>query len=256
MSGFGRFLELSVRAPDILDSLEFYRALGFRELASADIWQHKYTVVSDGAISIGLHDRVFDSPSLTFVQPELAKHARSMSEAGFDFSFMRLDEDVFNEIGLCDRDGHSITMLEARTFHSGDEDDDDTACGSWFELALPVRDALRGARFWGPVTRVMLDMREEPTTHLRFDAGGMSLGLSESIALESPSLCFKCRDREALMSIVELRGLKHKRFPGFEGAFLALKAPEGTMLYLFDEDFLGEPIEVEESGDLADFPHA
>ncbi len=254
MSGFGRFLEFSVRAPDILDSLAFYRILGFRELESADVWRHKYTVVSDGALNIGLHDRTFDSPSLTFVQPELAKHARSMSDAGFDFSFMRLDEDVFNEIGLNDRDGHSVTMLEARTFHAGDDNDDDSACGAWFELTLPVRDALRGARFWGPVARVMLDMREEPTPHLRFDAGGMSLGLSESIALDGPSLCFKCRDKESVMSIVRLHGLEHERFPGFEGAFLALKAPEGTMLYLFDEDFLGEAIEVDESGDLADFP--
>ena len=254
MSSLGRFLEFGVRAPRILESLHFYKTLGFRELESADVWPHKYTVVSDGLLNIGLHDRVFDSPAITFVQPDLARHARSMSDAGFDFSFMRLDEDVFNEIGLADRDGHSITMLEARTFHADEEDDDDSACGTFFELVLPVRDALRAARFWGPAARTLLEMREEPTTHMRFDAGGTPIGLSESIALEGPSLCFKCRDRASLKVIVEREGLESTRFPGFEGAFLALQAPEGTVLFLFDEDFLGESIEVDEDVDPDEFP--
>ena len=58
----GRFLEFSVRAEDILESLAFYKALGFTELAIGDVWKHKYAVVSDGDICIGLHDREFGSP--------------------------------------------------------------------------------------------------------------------------------------------------------------------------------------------------
>ena len=38
-------------------------------------------------------------------------------------------------------------------------------------------------------------------------------------------------------------------FPGFEGAFGVMTAPEGTQLYLFEEDFLGESIEVDEDVD-------
>lgn len=254
MSGIGQYLEFSVRTSDILESLAFYKSLGFAELESADVWPHKYAVVSDGVLSIGLHDREFDSPAVTFVQPELAKHARSMNDHGFHFRLMRLDEDVFNELQLDDRDGHSIMMLEARTYHGGDESDNDSMCGTWFELTLPVRDAMRSARFWGPVAPVVLSMREEPTMHMRFDAGGIALGLSESIALDGPSLCFKCHDREAVQAICKQHGFKTKKFPGFEGAFRAIQAPEGTCLYLFDEDFLGEAIEVAESDDLSEFP--
>ena len=68
MNGIGRFLELSVHAPDILDSLHFYKLLGFEEVPSGDIWPHKYAVVSDGELNIGLHDREFDSPAIAFVQ--------------------------------------------------------------------------------------------------------------------------------------------------------------------------------------------
>lgn len=254
MSVLGRFLEFSVRTPQILESLHFYKTLGFAELEIGDMITHKYAVVSDGELNIGLHDHEFDAPSITFVQPDLAKHARSMTDHGFDFKFMQLGEDAFNQIGFPDRDGHMVTMLEARTFNVSEDAENDSACGSWFELTLPVREALRAAQFWAPIAPTLLEMREEPTTHMRFEANGVPLGLSESIALNGPSLCFKCHDRHGLMGLLEQRDMDFEKFPGFEGAFVAIRAPEGTILYAFEEDFLGEAYEVDESGDASDFP--
>ena len=248
MNTIGRFLEFAVHAPDILESLKFYKSLGFIELEINDVWKHKYAVVSDGEINIGLHSREFDSPAVAFVQPDLAKHAISMADHGFDFTFMRLSEEVFNELGFADRDGNMITMLEARTFQASEDVDRDSLCGSFFELTLPVRDGLRAARFWAPIAPALLEMREEPTLHLRFDARGLALGLSESIALNAPSLCFKCPGRKGLKAQLDQLGIKFQKFPGFEGAFVAIRAPEGTTLFVFDEDFLGESYEVDETG--------
>ncbi len=254
MSTIGQFLEFAVRTPDILESLAFYRALGFTELQCADVYDHKYAVVSDGELNIGLHDSDFHAPAVTFVQADLARHARSMTDHGYEFDLMRLDEDVFNQLCFKDRDGHNVCMVEARTFNMSEEAENDSLCGSLLELTLPVRETVRAARFWAPIAPSLLEMREEPTTHMRFDVTGIPLGLSESIALEAPSLCFRCPDRTALFAQLELHGFACEKFPGFEGAFAALRAPEGTVLYVFDEDFLGEPYEVDESGDPADFP--
>ena len=254
MNTIGSFLEFSVHAPDILESLNFYKSLGFVELEINDVWPHKYAVISDGDINIGLHDREFDSPAVSFVQPDLAKHAISMTDRGFDFTFMRLSDEVFNELGFADRDGHMIAMLEARTFNISEDVDRDSLLGAFFELALPVRDALKAARFWAPIAPALLDMREEPTMHMRFDASGLPLGLSESIALDAPSLCFKCTDRKGLMSLLDQLGARYKKYPGFEGAFVAIRAPEGTTLFAFAEDFLGEAYEVEETGRYEELP--
>jgi catechol 2,3-dioxygenase-like lactoylglutathione lyase family enzyme len=254
VSTIGRFLEFSVRTPDILESLHFYKTLGFTELESADIWPHKYAVVGDGELNIGLHDHEFDAPTVTFVQPDLAKHARSMTDHGFEFRYLQLGEDTFNELGFTDRDGNLVSMVEARTFHMSEDAERNSACGSWFELSLPVREAVNAAQFWAPIAPTLLQMREAPTIHMRFDATGVALGLSESIALQGPSLCFKCPDRDGLLAVLQHHGLRHERFPGYEGAFVAIEAPEGTRLFVFDEDFLGEPIQVEESSDLSDFP--
>jgi len=254
MSGVGQFLELSVRTTNIIESLNFYKLLGFEELEAGDIWPHKYAAVSDGLLTIGLHDREFDAPAVTFVQPDLGKHARSMTDHGFEFSKMELGEEVFNELHLLDTDRNPIMMLEARTHHGADSQANDSVCGTLFELSLPVRDAMQAGRFWAPLAPAVLDLREEPTVHMRFDAGGIALGLSESIALKAPSLCFKCPDKDALAAVCERHGFSRSQFPGFEGAFAVLVAPEGTHLFLFDEDFLGEGIEVEESDDLSEFP--
>ena len=254
MSGIGRFLEFSVKTDDIIESLHFYKLLGFSELQTSDAWGHKYAVVSDGVLSIGLHEREFESPALTFVQPELAKRARKMADSGFDFSYMQLGEDAFNELRFSDRDRHTIMMLEARTFYGDDEDDNDSLLGTWFELTLPSKDVMRGARFWAPIAPAVTNVREEPTMHMRFEAGGVPVGLSESIALNGPSLCFRCPDRKVVAEACERHGFAIENFPGFEGAFAVLRSPDNVWLYLFDEDFLGEGIVVEESADLSEFP--
>ena len=247
----GRFLEFGIHTPDIADSLGFYKLLGFHELTVGEMWSHKYAVVSDGKLCIGLHDRpAEDGPVVTFVHRELAKEARSMADHGFDFRHLQLDEDVFNELGLECRDGHKLTMVEARTFSPPDETADDSLCGHWFELTLPVRSTMKAARFWAPLAPEVLRVREEPTTHMRFNAAGLPLGLSESIALEAPSLCFRCGDKESVWISLAQHGFDHKEFPGFEGAFMVLTAPEGTSLFLFDEDFLGELYEVEETDEV------
>ncbi len=242
----GRWLEISVQSPDLLHSLSFYKALGFSELQASEVWPHAYAVVSDGDLVIGLHNREMESPTLTFVQPELGRHALAMTDHGFEFTFMQLDDDVFNELHFVDTDGHNIALIEARTFSPPPENCTDSVCGSFFELTLPTRDALHAGRFWAPLAPHLKQLREEPTTHIRFDAGGMSLGLSESIALDRPAICFKCPDRRAVQETIERHGFRAQKFPGFEGAFTVLLAPEGTRLYLFDEDFLGEPYLVEE----------
>jgi hypothetical protein len=234
----GQFLEFSVHAPDIIESLAFYKTLGFSELEAGDVWPHKYAVVSDGKLCIGLHDRAFEEPTLTFVHRDLAKHARAMSDHGFDFNLLKIDTDVFNELGLRDRDGNMISMIEARTFTPPHEDVGPSMCGRWFELSLAAKDAMRAGRFWAPLAPAMLELREEPTAHLRFDAAGMPLGLSEHSALRQPSPCFVCEDLTSVLADVERHGLNIDTNPRYESSFMSIRAPEGTTLYLFEADFL------------------
>jgi hypothetical protein len=234
----GQFLEIGVQTEDILESLAFYRTLGFSDLKIGDVWPHKYAVVSDGKLCIGLHDRELDGPVLTFVHRDLAQHARAMTDHGFEFDTLRIDSDVFNQLEFRDSDAHTISMIEARTFSPPADDIEKSMCGSWFEMSLPVSDVMRAGRFWAPLAPVMIELREEPKPHLRFDAAGMPLGLSEQKALRQPAPCFICDDLTSFLAEVERHGLDIDTNPKFESAFVSVTAPEGTTLYLFESDFL------------------
>ena len=83
----GRFLEFGIHTPDIIDSLGFYKLLGFHELEVGDVWNRTSTPWSaTERLCIGLHDLpVEEGPAITFVHEDLAKEALSMSDHGFDF---------------------------------------------------------------------------------------------------------------------------------------------------------------------------
>ena len=136
MSSLGQFLELSVPAPDLGASLDFYLRLGFSEVRVNDIRPRGYAAVTDGQIVIGLHASGLDEPALTFVRPDLARHARALVGAGTELKFTRLDADQFNEVGLRSPDGHLLLLLEAPTFSVADEDYPAPLIGRCTEVTL------------------------------------------------------------------------------------------------------------------------
>jgi hypothetical protein len=233
----GRFLEISVPCAGVARSLAYYQALGFTELLASDTFRSEYAVVSDGRLCIGLHGQDFARPMLTFVYPNLARHALTLADIGIAFTFTKLAEDQFNEVGFEDVDGNLVSLQEARSFSPPEEDVQASALGDWLELSLPVRDLPAAARYWAPLAPSILTYRESPPPHLRFDAAGAPMGLTLSEAVAKPSLGFVCTDRGRLMAILEARQIELEADPGFEGAFGRLMAPEGTSIFLFDSDF-------------------
>ena len=107
----GRFLEVSVRAPDVQASIEFYESLGFVQATVGDALEHAYAVVTDGRLYLGLHDWDLPSPILTWVLPDLARHAEDFTALGIEFSFARLDEVALNEIAFADPAGQLLMLV-------------------------------------------------------------------------------------------------------------------------------------------------
>ena len=74
----GRFHEVSVHAPDVLESLAFYERLGFTQVTAGEAFPYPYAVVADGRLAIGLHGReLAQSPLLSFVLPDLLEPHQS-----------------------------------------------------------------------------------------------------------------------------------------------------------------------------------
>ena len=248
----GRFLEVSIHAPDVAASLAFYESLGFVQLPVGDTWKHAYGVVSDGRIVLGLHAYPFDSPALTFVRPGLAAHAPRLRELGVELEFAKLGDEQFHEMGFKDPDGQMVTLLEARTHSPVGEAAarGDSQLGHFAEVCLPVADLRRSRAFWealGGVSFVDTSGRLPRTAVL---VSGLALGLYE-LPFAAPALCFTDSAHEDRLERLRAAGLavEARLTRGLDARDATLlRAPEGTLHLLMrclGEAAVGE-IEVEE----------
>jgi hypothetical protein len=224
MSSLGQFLEFSVPAPDLGASLDFYLRLGFTEVRVNDIRPRGYAAVTDGQIVIGLHAAGLDEPALTFVQPDLARHARAMLDAGAELEVLRLDDDQFNEVGLRTPDGLLLMLLEAPTFSVSDDELPPPLIGRCTELALGST-VLADTRAFFELAG-FLGTEGEDEDSVLLTAPGLSLGLRREARHAGIALHFE--PPAAWRDLLETRGVAG--LPS--GRDYVLVAPEKTRLLL------------------------
>jgi len=231
----GRFLEISVHAPDVPASLEFYESLGFVQASVGDAWDYPYAVVTDGRLHVGLHARELESPALSWVRPGLMGHAAELRGLGIEPAFERFGDDALHTLGFRDPSGQMITLLEARTYsppalpatHS-------TSLGYFEEFGLPTAD-LEGARaFWDTVGFVTFDPERRPFTRVVAAHRDLNVGLYD-VDLRRPVLTFSDPAMAERIAGLREKGCRFvERLPrGMDPRENALlEAPEGTWLLL------------------------
>ncbi|MEN7342701.1 MAG: hypothetical protein AAAFM81_07130 [Pseudomonadota bacterium] len=236
------FLEVALESDDILAALAFYRTLGFTELTPNDARDYPYAAITDGFVNIGLHQRAFSAPTLTMMQPELAKAAPNLGDSPY-LQSMRIDPDQFHEITLCDADQHTLMLVEARTFSPPTFDPPESLLGRFLEISLPVRNALASAQFWAPYTHSSLGLMGDPPEHLRLGAGHVAIGLCEPLRGRDLQLSYAVSDLAALGHAIDrLGGRLHPCAVGIGACISQVQTPEGLLINLFKEDFLGDNV--------------
>ncbi len=235
-----RFLEVSVAAPDLLESLNFYRALGFTELTTNDAWPHGYAVVADAHLAIGLHQRDMERQQITLVLPDLLRSALQLGDSEF-LAEMRIDQDTFNSVALVDHDDHGLMLVEARTFSPDSDITPASLMGKLIEVTLPIRDALKSAQFWAPWTQQSLGLLETPRMHMRLSLCGLPLGLSEQASGRSPMISYRVGDLAELGIRLNQIGSPLKPCSiGIDGCHGLVTSPEGLRFAIFGVDFLDD----------------
>jgi hypothetical protein len=232
----GRFLEVSVHAPDPLASLEFYEALGFSQAVTGEAWPYPYAVVTDGRLGIGLHQHELpQSPMLSFVLPDLQRHLHALERLGIDILNRRLGSDVFNEATIATPGGQLLRLLEARTFSPSQRKPGETSRLGWFEgFALPVADPKAVEQFWEKVGFVPTGENQEPVAHTELISDSLNIALLAAGLLKRPALLFTDADMSTRIRALADKGIELAHPPGgLDPALHAvLVAPEGTQLLL------------------------
>jgi catechol 2,3-dioxygenase-like lactoylglutathione lyase family enzyme len=232
----GRFLEISVHAPDVLASLEFYERLGFSQASAGEAWPYPYAVVTDGRLAIGLHQRELQqSPQPSFVLPDLYEHLGALEERGIEIIDRRLGSDVFNEATFATPGGQLVRLLEARTYSPFQRAPGDTSRLGWFEeFMVPVADVKAAELFWERLGFVPAEESEEPFPHIGLTSDSLDVALVAKGALTRPALLFTDPAMPARIQALTDRGVEFARLPGKldPSQHALLIAPEGTQLLL------------------------
>jgi catechol 2,3-dioxygenase-like lactoylglutathione lyase family enzyme len=232
----GRFLEISLHTPDIQESLNFYESLGFVQATVGETWTHPYAVVTDGRLYLGLHGRPCPPLAVTYVQPDLANHAPRLHALGIEFNSEHYDIASFNQSSFADPSGLRVNLLEARTFSPiAMETHQESTCGYFSELGVPVRDYKMAHEFWESLGFVGMEPEHEPLSRLVLTGNHFNLALYKSRALRQPVLTFEDENmRERLARLRERNFRLSDEMPdSLDAATNAvLIAPEGTRLLL------------------------
>jgi catechol 2,3-dioxygenase-like lactoylglutathione lyase family enzyme len=233
---FGRFLEIGIATRDIAASFTFYDRLGFSQLTTSDAWPHRYGVLSDERLYLGLHEREMPSPSVTFVLPDLALAMPRLRSQQLEPELALLGEDSLNQVVLRDPEGHGTTLLEARTYSPAPQDSPkQSLCGYFSHLSLPQTDFDAARKFWERAGFVALGEEELPFPHLPLTSDHLDLAFHQRRTFDAPLLVFECADvTAAIARLQELelplakdlpRGLDRKRN-------CLIESPEGTALLI------------------------
>jgi catechol 2,3-dioxygenase-like lactoylglutathione lyase family enzyme len=232
----GRFLEFSLATPDIRASLDFYTRLGFSQAQVGEAWPHPYAVVTDGRICLGLHQGAIPAPSMTFVKPDLLKHLQSLEELGLEFEFIRLGNDVFNEVGWFDPAGQLVRLIEARTFSPSKRIGTETSrCGYFLEIALSAPNLEVSKAYWERFGFVGMDERDDPLPRISCTSDYIDVGLYDPAHLRRPTLRFQAEDVGGTLARLAEIGISPtgeippplRQLPA-----AVLVAPEGTPILL------------------------
>jgi catechol 2,3-dioxygenase-like lactoylglutathione lyase family enzyme len=234
----GRFLEISLAATDVAESLAFYESLGFVQASVGEAWPHPYAVVTDGRLSLGLHGADFENPLPTWVAPSLRERLDALATLGVTIEDARLDDLSLHQALLRDPSGQPLRLLEARTFsppalspaHS-------SVLGYFEEFAIATPDLAAASAFWERLGFVAFEPVLEPLPKVVASSRDLNVGLY-AIDLQAPVLVFS--DVAMPERIASLRDQGHRfaqRLPRALAAMGAamLEAPEGTLLLLLTE---------------------
>jgi catechol 2,3-dioxygenase-like lactoylglutathione lyase family enzyme len=232
----GRFLEVSIVAPDIAASLAFYESLGFVQAPVGEAWPHPYAVVTDGRLYLGLHQRAdAPGPALTWVLPELAQQLPRLEALGIEFSDYQVDEAALNRADFADPSGQAVTLLEARTFSSPTlPATHASALGYFEEFGIPTLELAVAAAFWERLGFVAFDAVTTPFGKIVATGRDLNLGLYD-LDLRGPVLAFSDPDMPDRIEALRDKGCDFaRRLPrGLAASGGAiLQAPEGTALLL------------------------
>ena len=206
-----RFLEYSIPVDNVLQSLEFFRTLGFSSLLTNDIRSYAYGVITDGRCFLGLHQRdefsqLTQQPRFCFVHDEIAPIVRYLNDRNYQIIDSQLDEDSFQQAIFHGPNHSVINVLAARSFSLPAKDDcKDSLLGHFSGFTIPTSNLEASSKFWEGLELLVMPILDEQA--ISVSANRLNMLLVENTTHRLPGLLFEHTAPETLFPLFASLGL-------------------------------------------------
>ena len=206
-----RFLEYSIPVDNVLQSLDFFQALGFTSLITNDIRSYPYAVITDGRCFLGLHERnefsqLTQQPRFSFIHDEIAPIVRFLNDNKYQLINSQLDEDQFQQTIFHGPNDAVINILAARSFSLPAKDDcKDSLLGHFNGFVLPTKALDSSSKFWESLELLVMPTLDEQAVSI--SANRLNMLLVENTSHRLPGLLFEHNTPETLFPLFSRLGL-------------------------------------------------
>jgi len=232
-----RFLEFAIPCNNVLDSLQFFRQLGFSEVPTNEIHQYPYAVITDGRCFLGLHDQkhyaqLSTEARFSFVHEDVASVSRIL-DIQMSSVFADIEYDQFQQALYLSPAKAGLHIIAARSFSPPPaEDCKDSTLGRFRGIVLPTRQLQKSVSFWEEVG--LLVMPNDDQNCVMVSANRLNLLLLDTPDFSKPAFLFEHPNPENLFPHLARYGLTvevpEQGLP-FTSEYL-LKGPNGMQLLI------------------------
>ncbi|HXW00829.1 MAG TPA: transcription termination/antitermination protein NusG, partial [Anaerolineae bacterium] len=247
----GNNVEISLSVANLSGSVNFYKKLGFERVDGGEK-PYPWAVVSDGQLYLGLHQRAFSSPTLSyFMLHGLSERMDHLPKLGISLDNIQ----NLNPIqGMHDNKLLYGTKFLTAEFESPEgqrvlladicSDVETTPAGRKFfskyeafgELSLNTNDVKAALAYWEKLGFECLAEGDQPYPWVIISDGRIRLGLHQTSKLTQPTITYFAPDMPERLKRLRRRGVQfvaeHKDKKGRRvGA--VIESPDGQRFFLF-----------------------
>jgi predicted lactoylglutathione lyase len=144
----GKRVSIITNTPDMDASLEFYKQLGYKALASGEE-PSPWVQLSDGVILLLINQDEQPDRGLIYYADDMGERASQLEDEGLEFNHKREHDGYLQQVIFSDPNGLCVSLVQAdHTIIPQPEGESYSKCGTFGEFSIPTQDLNASLAFW------------------------------------------------------------------------------------------------------------
>lgn len=226
----GETVEISLSVQSIADNRTFLEQLGFKCVGENPDPANRAAVLTDGVIHIGLYERAFPTPTITYYAPDMPARITNLRDAGIT---------IGDDNTLADPNGQRIHLFHFSEKMTPPTGTSTARMGTFGEFTIPTSDVKKSAAFWQKYGFTQTSGHDsDPYPYAVMNDGLLTIGLHQTDTIPRQHITYFAPDMIDRIAALLADGIEAAwQETNAQGQInrVSLRAPGGQLFYLFEE---------------------